>query len=198
MMSSDVYYNGQRPPTYGWSDEDRQTAVAMWRDGASAGAISHHFDGRHSRNAVIGIMHRAGIHRDEPARTSSWYPTRVKRGRQPKPARVAKPAPRTWPALIADVGLSGAIARMAADLPGMVHLLDTEKHHCRHIAGDDSMCCGQRIVPGLPYCEGHAVRCLRPVVRQENPSETRQVGLDKGPVGFAVRQLAHAHAYVAT
>lgn len=71
-----------------WTQDDEDTASRMWREGSSASSISKALDGRHSRNAVIGKMYRLGV--DTPVQ----QPVALK-PKNPRPKRVAKPAPLT-------------------------------------------------------------------------------------------------------
>jgi hypothetical protein len=61
------YAENGRPGPSGWTPERRQQALELWAEGLSAREIANRL-GCVSRNAVIGVVHRAGkSKRDTPA-----------------------------------------------------------------------------------------------------------------------------------
>lgn len=178
-----------------WTPEDKAMVGDLWAAGHTAAHIARHLGDKCSRNAVIGIINRSGLMRSaRPGNRVQPYPTSrkqrvaiVKRSNVRK-SNVRKEAAAAWMAdLSADTGNLAALNRMAADPSGTVALIDAEPHHCRHIPHDDSLCCGRSIVPGLPYCEEHARRCLRPApavseVRTHRFGDLKQLTLTRSYV----------------
>ena len=54
-----------------WTDERRERAKTLWRQGQSASQIAKQLGGGLTRNAVIGLIHRAGLKRMDQMTSSS-------------------------------------------------------------------------------------------------------------------------------
>ncbi|ADU12018.1 GcrA family cell cycle regulator [Asticcacaulis excentricus] len=68
-------------PRAGWSDERRERAAALWKEGYSAREIAGMIKGpgfTPSRNSVIGIMHRAGLSGSKGEPKSTRQPSKPK------------------------------------------------------------------------------------------------------------------------
>lgn len=130
-----------------WTDEERKQALDLWDDGKSATQISNAMPGR-SRNAVLGLVHRAGI----PQRTSSIL-------RTPKAIRIAKPKPEP---LVTTIELDTDLVPL--DPP--IFMLELEDAHCRWPYETNDIrgfrFCGRQKKAGMPYCECHCKKGIQP------------------------------------
>ena len=124
--------------------------------------------GNISRNAVIGKAHRLGLvcsprnPRDKAERAAQTHRVRkaAKERKQEAPMRMPKfkPDPEALAAL-----------RAIPDTPTVKSLLDLEPHHCRWPCGEPTDgFCGEKHIPGLPYCERHSQRAYVAVERKRD------------------------------
>lgn len=164
----------RREMNHGWTDTRRTVVKGLWRDGFSAAQIAARIGGT-TRNAVLGIIHRAGVAErptpSKPSRPSAPRPARplsappVKRaphaGQPPKPTREvaafdfrkegAEPSrPNKPPSLPAERN----------ETPGTATVLTLGAHMCKWPIGDparpDFTFCGRRQGGVGPYCAAHA------------------------------------------
>jgi len=70
-----------------WTDENRATAMRLWKDGHSASAIAAHFGPGVTRSAVIGMVHRLRV---KNGHVAGKYAARVL-----KPRAAPEPRPQT-------------------------------------------------------------------------------------------------------
>lgn len=164
------------------SDELRERVLSLYRDGYSAGMISRMIGDDlgvvKSRNAIIGIINRAGVRAGLP-RSTRW---RLNRHGLPVEQMAHKPAaqraervkntaklsaPKTTQARVSNNRVGGRALRpfpvAAPDAPavadGGVPLVELQQHHCRAISGRgaDGLAtfCGADKVHGS-YCAAHA------------------------------------------
>lgn len=141
-----------------WTDERKKQVKKLWNEGQSATQIAMRIGGT-SRNAVIGVVHRAGLLRSAgtPRKTA---PNPLKR-RNPLAAARAHVNARA-----AKIKAQPMVPLPAAPLPppqvddvARVALIDLEPHHCRWPSGEPvAGFCGERKVEGHSYCPGHLFR----------------------------------------
>lgn len=135
-----------------WSAERKELALRLWVEGKSAGEISKIF-GDVSRNAVIGLAHRADLSRKIPAGpTRCLYP----RVRTARPAKLILVGDAVFVA--SPPREARAIAKEAAFLPlpgsSPKHFLDRPKHGCRWPIGDEMLSCCEP-TENHQYCPEH-------------------------------------------
>jgi hypothetical protein len=90
-----------------WTEQQRETAAALWRDGRSAAFIAREFGPPVTRSAVAGLMHRLGIKSPKPKSRSptSEFRLRQRGPRAPivsprRQRREARPSIASLPALV--------------------------------------------------------------------------------------------------
>ena len=154
----------------GWTDERLEELKSRWAKGESAGQIAIAIcEGqfRPSRNAIIGKLHRLGLHgRDRVTRNR-----RVRAaGIMPAPKRRQRifisnhPMPRVY---------QGDVSELPPQNDGSLipfeqrrTLMTVEAHHCRWPFGEpdspDFFFCGATNVGTLSYCAGHARAAYQP------------------------------------
>ena len=149
-----------------WSDAKIEELKQLWAQGYSCSQVGIALGV--SRNAVIGKVHRLGLPLRGP--TSSRV-TRAKRQSMPKPRK----KPFMFNAPFGTEALR-AIRQAGAPLPPphetdipRVSMADLQEHQCRWVVGDPAtvgsygpLFCGEKRIPGLPYCEPHARRAYQP------------------------------------
>lgn len=150
----------------GWTDERRDMAKALWSKGWSASQIAKQIGGGLSRNAVIGLLTRAGMQRRSPVAQKAAVVvanrTRPRSGWRKASAQTLKvagsgvifeeakaPPPR----------LPAPPAATWAPLDGVepVALTSLRPTHCRwplDLEGPEPMSCGA-LAMGGPYCLTH-------------------------------------------
>lgn len=131
-----------------WIAADKEEAKRLWaEDGYSAGQIVLHFGRRYTRNQIIGVMHRAGLHRSHNVSRLPMAPKVSMRTHTP-PAPVVEEDPVT----LSD----GSHATV----------LTINDRMCRWPIGDPSAdefhFCGRSPKSGSPYCEAHARKAYQP------------------------------------
>ena len=137
-----------------WTDEKVERMTALWREGASAGAIARKLGGGVTRNAVLGKLHRLGINRAAAA-----APRRVTVARAPVRGASIAPAARSGSAVAAAVAAAACVDVSQAPAPALTTLLAVRLGACRWPCGDrgggDLAVCGREASRGA-YCAGHA------------------------------------------
>lgn len=155
-----------------WDDATTEWVTEQWRAGKSAGVIavvlSERLNKPVTRNSVIGKVHRLGLMR------SSTRPIERKvRPPRPKPykAKSARNRPFQFSANAQIAPTPADLATLAAmaardPVARITSILDLEADHCRWPVGDPKLpgfgWCGDKIVPGLSYCESCAARAYKP------------------------------------
>ncbi len=128
-----------------WTNEQLIRALALWAEGKSstevASALNKEFGTSHTRNAVIGKIHRANP---------------IKRVHK-NPGGVPK-KPKAW--MAPDVP---EITDLAIPFAQRKTFIQLERGDCRFPVGHpdeaDFFFCGAQSVAFAPYCAGHAKRC---------------------------------------
>lgn len=166
-----------------WSDDDKNEVTKLWFQGCTAGQIAAALPGNRTRNAVISLVHRLKLKRNESLNQinranngQNWK--RVKAERDAAAAGKPKPQRRP-PSMRPLTPLQALLNTMPTiELPKNEELVippaerqtveTIEAHHCRWPIGDprqkDFHFCGKNKVTGLPYCEFHARRAFQPTV----------------------------------
>ncbi len=166
----------------GWTTERRAVAKKLWAEGRSASEIAKALGGV-SRNAVIGLMHRAGLAKGQASQPRSMAAPPVLRLRAPKAA--AAPVPRRLS--VAGNGMvfetvgnerpPREIVPLRVEDAGRATVLTLGAHMCKWPIGDPARegftFCGRRQDPGRVYCAEHAkVAYQQP---QQNPKAVRNL-----------------------
>lgn len=166
-----------------WTDERIATLKQLWGAGLSASQIANRLGGL-TRNAVIGKAHRLALTGRGAPRKDKPHPNRlVRRGKTPRPPKQTKTNARTSFAFgsVASV-MPDEPAPLVHDEPALVSYAQLEAHHCRFIpgdpAGDRTMYCGCKALPGLPYCETHAKRATNATQSPLPPNLWRDIPRD--------------------
>jgi GcrA cell cycle regulator len=153
----------------GWTAERVEQLKALYAAGLSCGEIAARMGGI-TRNAVLGKVHRLGL----PLRGNDHLFGRTRQPCQTKRRRERRDSP--FRLLLAARRAAPAPLPVIESETGRVPFLALEPGACRYIPGDvrvDSRACGDPIVPGLPYCERHALRCFaQPLPRRQPPAES--------------------------
>jgi GcrA cell cycle regulator len=179
-----------------WSPSDpdeKDRIIALWREGKTAAEIARELGNSKTRNAIIGIVYRAGLSgKDRAAATRKVMNT-------PRPAKVPKPRKSASDSPWAKTGdpSRAKAERQAATIAGKILLANATDDagpdavplinrrtfgQCAWPVGDATgaaqLCCGKRIPSGAAgvrqsYCEGHGMRAVsktftrEPAVRQD-------------------------------
>ena len=175
--------NGKPLPA--WSKEAREFAIERARAGDSASIIKlglwQKFRVLKSRNAIIGIVHRAGA--------ALGGGNQAKRLGGRKTARRIKAAQQWRP--LSKVAALFAAEPMPPPEPELVipeherkTLMQLEDRDCRWGIGDprkpDFHFCARPQVSGLPYCERHARRAYQPPIPRQSRASPANQGLRTG------------------
>ncbi len=136
-----------------WNDERVELLKELWGAGKTAAEIAQQLGGNITRNAVIGKAHRLGL----SGRVSPI---------QKKPKRSSASSAGSSPAASsssAPVQSAPRVKETYVDVPrpnGGVSLMELKEKMCHWPIGDPKKAgfhfCGDRSVPGLPYCGEHA------------------------------------------
>lgn len=132
--------------------------LALWADGLTGAEIRMHYPNL-SRNAIIGIVHRAGLKRPQ-----------VKRAPTPRP----KASPTRSDIIKALLPVEPFVPE--PDDPPLVMSVDSlDKHHCRWPIGDPGdelfgFCGKDKHHPRLSYCKNHMLRSLPPPPTPKQPA----------------------------
>lgn len=161
-----------------WTDERVDELKKLWTEGLSASQIAARLGGV-TRNAVIGKVHRLGLSgRANTSHIKIIRPKRKNPGLAQKPARAGAPsfgsvAIKTHFEPAYEPDLSVFLQPRAEDLAvppeNRVTMATLTECSCRWPIGDpasaDFYFCGQKKVPGTPYCEFHARIAFQPASR---------------------------------
>lgn len=162
--------------TPGLADRNAEI-LRLWGQGKSAAEIAAAL-GSITRNAVIGIVHRAGHHRGPKVRRAKPAEVTQDRPPTPRPSLPGKPAARK-PAgrdHFADVGkmvVAPPLAPIAPEIPGAAETSDTAVPFLDRRFGqcvwplwqaptDARLVCGAPVAGDGPYCPCHTARATRP------------------------------------
>jgi GcrA cell cycle regulator len=155
-----------------WTDELVKLLKELYEEGYSRSQIGQRVG--KTRNAVIGKLHRMGIHdlpreRKKPVQR---VPGNVDNARRSKHARVHTNNIKRRHAIAAIVAALDPEADDASKPFGTpVSLADLSTKNCHWPLGDpmqDGFCfCGAQAVTGLPYCASHTR------IAYETPTERR-------------------------
>lgn len=195
------------PAKWSPSDPDEKDRICeLWKQGKSAAEIARELGNSKTRNAIIGIVYRAGLSgKDRAAATRKVMNT-------PRPAKVPKPRKSASDSPWAKTGdpSRAKAERQAATIAGKILLANATDDagpeavplinrrtfgQCAWPVGDATgagqLCCGKRIPNGAAgvrqsYCEGHGMRAVShtytraPVVKERGvaPAPRRQIESD--------------------
>ena len=165
-----------------WTRERVDKLREGFAKGLSASIIADQI-GEVSRNAVIGKLHRLGLLRghNNPLKLKKKYhaPTREKRKNITDAIRARyrdgipgiqelKNAIHRQRILQPDMGPLETF-KAEPDVARVKSVLDLEPHHCRWPCGEPTDgFCGEKHLPGLPYCERHSQRAYVAVERKRD------------------------------
>lgn len=164
-----------------WTPERKEVAYKLWADGWSAGQIARHLACGLSRNAVIGVLHRAGkAGRVAPTRPASvGIAPRLRQQTRADPVRRAralhnptraKAAPKPRLLIVGDGVMEHAEPRPPLvviperhEAPGTATILTIGPRMCRWPIGDPRdesfTLCGCRT--DATYCGPHTRRAVQ-------------------------------------
>lgn len=141
-----------------WTAERIEQLKALHAADNSASQIAEVM-GAPSRSAVIGKLHRLGLHRGEKHKANN---------RVPAPKRPRKPAPKAMRPLVIPAAVRPVSAPAPVDLPRpdealpesrLLSLFDLRATTCRWPLGDPQKpgfaFCGADCDPARSYCETH-------------------------------------------
>lgn len=162
-----------------WTADRRERCFAMWKDGSSATQIAQDLGGV-TRNAVLGLVHRAG----KAERHTASKPAKVAKVLKPAAPRIPRPVTVKL-AGNATVFHEPAVARppRAAAPPleqvtaDALLLRDLGPQMCRWGLNDpgrgrmdEALFCAAATGEGEVYCARHASRSIRPPEQQPKGS----------------------------
>lgn len=133
-----------------WTDEDKEKALAMYSEGMSTRNIGAHF-GR-TRNSVIGMMYRTGVHIPRPTMEKPPAP--------PKPIKIVSLPPIAAASIVTKLlALKEPIPEPAGE--GQIPFPAWTNTRCKYVIGDvkgaDTIACGEPSISlKLPWCRYHA------------------------------------------
>jgi GcrA cell cycle regulator len=150
-----------------WDEKRTRWLEDLWREGYSASDIAAKLGAGMSRNAVLGKVHRMGLHEQYP-RVSGGGPLNEKVKRQKKKqerrkinwfARLAVPLPPTDPE---SFRLGPEVEVPEHERRGVADLTDCQ---CRWPIGDplkpDFHFCNREKIAGQSYCLEHLLRSVQ-------------------------------------
>jgi GcrA cell cycle regulator len=147
-----------------WTDEDKALLRQLWvEEGLAASTIaarlSRELQRPISRNAVIGVAHRAGLALGGVERVRRMSANKGN-GMRRKKRKLTPPAQKPQSPL-AKILAEPWVPRAEPIIPErerVKSVRDLEDHHCRAPLGKGPawQFCGRQRVPGVSYCEGHA------------------------------------------
>lgn len=168
-----------------WSDEQVESLKRMWNDGLSSARIAIELRAGHSRNAVIGKLHRLGLmgKKNKPSaaskRAAAGTPRSPAVRRAPRRTVAIKALrtaaqPRTQttlpPAAIEQTTASPLVDEPAVRQSQVVLLEDLTPSNCHWPVGDprspDFHFCGGKAEAGHPYCAEHCRMSYQPASPQ--------------------------------
>jgi hypothetical protein len=148
-----------------WTEQDRDAIVALYGV-ESASVIGARY--RISRNAVVGIWHRARqsgrLMGRDVSKISRENATKAK---VVKPQSPRKPRPEAGPAPAIKLIAEARAARETEIVCEPVGLLDAKDCHCRYQIGKGrdelSLFCGAQVEAATSWCAGHARIVFQPM-----------------------------------
>jgi GcrA cell cycle regulator len=159
-----------------WTDEHKAILRQLWvEEGLAASVIaarlSYEIGRTVTRNAVIGVAHRAGLALGGVERVRRMSANKGN-GIRRKKRKLTPAAPKRSP--LAQLLAEPWVPRAEPVIPEherVKSVRDLEDHHCRAPLGEGPafQFCGRQRVPGVSYCADHAVIFHNPV----RPANTR-------------------------
>lgn len=156
----------------GWTETRIEVLIKLYADGLSASQIATELGGI-SRNAVIGKVHRLGLVRKLPTRSSYAKP-------KPKPERTA----RIWlprkiearSALPDHLKPEAFVARETDVVPLHIDLLELSETTCKFPFGTSNpyTFCGHPPAEGEPYCAAHCRIAYQPPAARNRAPRPRE------------------------
>jgi len=165
-------YRVQAPTTctIRWTAERRDQAKHLWQRGYTASQIARDLGGT-TRNAVIGVLYRAGLIGTLDKKLSRARKQQSEQNKAHRSAkRMAKKHPlgaspssrqRRAPELT-QVPQTVAPALTLSDMK-LIPLVETSYRQCKFIPGNDRLCCGLPVRPGTSWCEAHYRIVFEPI-----------------------------------
>jgi GcrA cell cycle regulator len=155
-----------------WSDEDTERLKVLHKDGLSASQIAKKLTGRHSRNAVIGKVHRMGLGSIGGAKAAppAKAPKKVAPPRKPSFGAIGLKAPAVKREGAGRNALHIAEAKSVPGFKPPSHVEDVTLAKplfsrqlgecCAPVSGDgaDTLYCCHPVKDETPYCQAHAAR----------------------------------------
>lgn len=143
-----------------WTDERVSLLKKLWGEGHTAAEIAKELGGV-TRNAVIGKAHRLKLSNRVSPIQQNRTPANKNVARKKAPNEKVKVAPAAPRPVAKTLSRPAPVYKepevRAEDL---YSLMDLQPRMCRWPSGDPKEdnfgFCGERVVPGLPYCECHA------------------------------------------
>lgn len=162
----------------GWTDERKALLIKRWDDGASAAQIAKELGEGVSRNAVLGIVHRAGKSNRAQPTTPSRTTRSAPRAPRPITLRLAgnsmvfhEPSEPRPPAVIVD---------FKDETAGTATLETLGAYQCKWPIGSpsepDFTFCGAQAMDG-PYCPPHTERARQPAAAKKRSAHELERGL---------------------
>lgn len=157
-------YKKKRGP---WTEALTKQLISLWADGLSASQIAGELGCGLTRNAIIGKVHRIGLHH----RANSHGQTFVDNPKKPKPKRTRRALRRNGggfvaidaaPMLTPDIAsLEQLEATPAPETFLGIPLSKLQDHHCRYPRTADGvhLFCGQPKITDSSYCLSCHRRC---------------------------------------
>lgn len=174
-----------------WTPERLEATMKLWKAGHSASIIAARLTGV-TRNAVIGAVHRHGRKYGVDAKIVRKRRPGVEALRQYAAVRRARAAAATK--LQMELRKSSLVKLPKSPLAPHSQTDVARVSMARHVEGqcrfpvgdfisiDTPWYCGDKIVPGLPYCEHHACRCYAPPTPRSNAPAPRHAHNSSGKI----------------
>lgn len=151
-----------------WTNEEEQLLILRWGEGVRAREIADELARGHTRNAILGKVHRMRRDGVEFAVRKTGRKTGRPKGSPNKRPPNYNPAPRSTIKLAPTP---------VVDTPVVVHLfegvpiLESRHGHCRAVIGHDeslhhlAIYCGAPAVNRTSFCQGHFDRFYQMRIR---------------------------------
>lgn len=158
---------------FAWTEERVDQLKQLWADGRSAAQIAAEFGGL-SRSAVLGKIHRLGLHRAPKPRARPWIESGISEHTYYRRHRKSNSRPSLSQPEAFKLDVVQFMAAIAEPEAGKVTLLDLESHHCRFpVSGEGlaTLFCGDDRLEPHSYCARHcavAFRIARPHADHHN------------------------------
>jgi hypothetical protein len=154
------YALGLRKPAEDRYSSTVETIIAMWRDGHTGTQIAKEV-GAKSRGAIMGKLNRLGLLGSRPKQQKKPQEHLRARNRDATRRyreRLNSKFTRSSPAIPQRVNKTAWVSvPPSPDAPPSLNLsiIAVKPDQCRHIAGDDHLCCGNPIIEGTSWCDHH-------------------------------------------